>query len=95
MKLHANAALSLKGRRELCLRVVSGQRTVTEAAEAAEVSVRCARTIRPHFASRGRDLLLQRCLDSRRSRSTAALSGATRRQAAAALRRGCRARRAG
>jgi transposase InsO family protein len=43
MKLHANAALSLKGRRELCRRVVSGQRTVTEAAEAAEVSVRCAR----------------------------------------------------
>jgi hypothetical protein len=43
MKLHANAALSLKGRRELCLRVVSGERTLSEAAEAAEVSVRCAR----------------------------------------------------
>jgi transposase InsO family protein len=43
MKLHANAALSLKGRRELCRRVVEGERTVTEAAAAAEVSVRCAR----------------------------------------------------
>ena len=31
MKLHANAALSLKGRRELCRRVVTGQRTVSEA----------------------------------------------------------------
>jgi transposase InsO family protein len=43
MNLHANAALSLKGRRELCRRVVSGERTLSEAAEAAEVSVRCAR----------------------------------------------------
>jgi transposase len=43
MKLHANAALSLKGRRQLCRRVVDAQWTVSEAAEAAEVSVRCAR----------------------------------------------------
>src|SRR5690348_15874859 len=43
MKLHANAALSLKGRRELSRRVVSGERTLSEAAAAAEVSVRCAR----------------------------------------------------
>ena len=43
MNLHANAALSLKGRRELCRRVVEQQRTVSEAAAAAEVSVRCAR----------------------------------------------------
>ncbi len=43
MKLHANAALSLKGRRELCRRVVEGERTLSEAAEAAEVSVGCAR----------------------------------------------------
>ena len=40
MKLHANAALSLNGRRELCRRVVDRGRTVSEAAEAAEVSVR-------------------------------------------------------
>src|SRR4051812_50022757 len=43
MKLHANAALSLNKRRLLCRRVVVEGRTVTEAAAAAEVSVRCAR----------------------------------------------------
>ena len=43
MNLHANAALSLKGRRELCLSVVDRERAVTQAAEAAGVSVRCAR----------------------------------------------------
>jgi transposase InsO family protein len=43
MHLHANAALSLKGRRQLARCVVSGERTVTQAAEAAGVSVRCAR----------------------------------------------------
>ena len=43
MDLHANAALSLNKRRALCHRVVDEQRTVTEAAEAAEVSVSRAR----------------------------------------------------
>jgi transposase InsO family protein len=43
MKLHANAALSLNKRRMLCRRVVEEDWTVTKAAEAAEVSVRCAR----------------------------------------------------
>jgi transposase len=43
MKLHANAALSLKGRRRLCQRVVDQERTLAQAAEAARVSVRCAR----------------------------------------------------
>jgi transposase InsO family protein len=43
MNLHANAALSLKGRRELCRVVVERERTLTQAAEAAGVSVRCAR----------------------------------------------------
>ena len=43
MKLHANAALSLKGRRHLCQRVLEEGWTVTEAAAAAEVTVRCAR----------------------------------------------------
>jgi leucine-zipper of insertion element IS481 len=52
MKLHANAALSLKGRRELCRRVVSGERTLSEAAEAAEVSVRCALNGRPGIEPR-------------------------------------------
>jgi transposase InsO family protein len=43
MNLHANAALSLNRRRLLCERVVDEMWTVTKAAEAAEVSVRCAR----------------------------------------------------
>jgi transposase InsO family protein len=43
MKLHANAALSLNKRRLLCRRVVEQEWTLTRAAEAAEVSVRCAR----------------------------------------------------
>jgi transposase len=43
MNLHANAALSLKGRRALCQDVVVRERTVTEAALEAGVSVRCAR----------------------------------------------------
>ena len=43
MNLHANAALSLNKRRQLCERVVDEAWTVAKAAEAAEVSVRCAR----------------------------------------------------
>jgi transposase InsO family protein len=43
MNLHANAALSLNRRRHLCRRVVDERWTLTQAAEAAEVSVRCAR----------------------------------------------------
>src|SRR3954462_11545495 len=43
MKLHANAALSLRGRRLLCRRVLEQGWTLTQAAAAAEVSVRCAR----------------------------------------------------
>jgi transposase InsO family protein len=42
MNLHANAALSLNRRRQLCRRVVDERWTLTQAAEAAEVSVRCA-----------------------------------------------------
>ena len=42
MKLHANAALSLNKRRQLARRVVERGWTLTEAAAAAEVSVRCA-----------------------------------------------------
>jgi transposase InsO family protein len=43
MDLHANAALSWSGRRELARRVVEQGWTVRAAAEAAGVSVRCAR----------------------------------------------------
>jgi transposase InsO family protein len=51
MDLHANAALSWSGRRELARRVVEQGWTLTAAAEAAGVSVRCARK----WASRYRD----------------------------------------
>jgi transposase InsO family protein len=43
MKLHGNAALSWHGRRRLAVRVVSEGWTLKAAAEAAGVSVRCAR----------------------------------------------------
>jgi transposase InsO family protein len=43
MQLHANAALSVKKRMVLCRRVVEQAWTLTEAAAAAEVSVRTAR----------------------------------------------------
>jgi transposase InsO family protein len=43
MKLHRNAALSWQGRRRLAQEVVIGGRTLRAAAEAAGVSVRCAR----------------------------------------------------
>jgi len=43
MKLHANAALSWSGRRRLCEQVVVEGSTLAAAAEAAGVSVRCAR----------------------------------------------------
>jgi len=43
MDLHGNAALSWSGRRELARRVVDHGWTLTAAAEAAGVSVRCAR----------------------------------------------------
>ena len=43
MRLHGNAALSLKKRLVLCRRVVEHGWTLTQAAAAAEVSVRTAR----------------------------------------------------
>ena len=51
MDLHANAALSWSGRRELARRVVDQGWTIAAAAEAAGVSVRCARK----WVSRFRD----------------------------------------
>jgi len=42
MELHANAALSLKGRRQLAQRVVNDGWSLTSAAAAAEVSERTA-----------------------------------------------------
>ena len=60
MKLHANAALSLKGRRQLCRRVVDQGWAVTSAAEAAEVSVRCARKWVGRYRAEGELGLLDR-----------------------------------
>ena len=60
MKLHANAALSLKGRRQLCQRVLEEGWTVTEAAAAAEVSVRCARKWLGRYRTDGELGLLDR-----------------------------------
>src|SRR5512132_3177175 len=60
MKLHANAALSLKKRRVLCCRVVEQGWTLTKAAEAAEVSVRCARKWVGRYRAAGELGLLDR-----------------------------------
>jgi transposase InsO family protein len=60
MNLHANAALSLKKRRDLCARVVEQDWTVTKAAEAAEVSVRCARKWVARYCGEGDRGLLDR-----------------------------------
>jgi transposase InsO family protein len=60
MRLHANAALSLKGRRVLCRRVVDQGWTLTSAAEAAEVSVRCARKWVGRYRGEGELGLLDR-----------------------------------
>jgi len=69
MDLHANAALSWRGRRELAHRVVDLGWTLTAAAEAAGVSVRCARKWVSRY--RGGDLEL-------RDRSSAPLRVANR-----------------
>jgi transposase InsO family protein/transposase len=60
MKLHANAALSLNKRRLLCERVVEREWTLTKAAEAAEVSVRCARKWVVRYRAAGEVGLLDR-----------------------------------
>jgi transposase InsO family protein/transposase len=60
MKLHANAALSLNRRRVLVGRVVDEQWTLTKAAAAAEVSVRCARKWVARYRCEGEAGLLDR-----------------------------------
>ena len=60
MNLHANAALSLKKRRELCERVVEQGWKVSSAAAAAEVSERCARKWVGRYRSDGELGLLDR-----------------------------------
>jgi transposase InsO family protein len=84
MNLHANAALSLNKRRLLCRRVVVEGRTVTEAAAAAEVSVRCARKWVGRFLAEGERGLLDR---PSAPRSVANRTDERRVEAIAALRR--------
>jgi transposase len=60
MNLYANAALSLNRRRLLCRRVVDERLTVTKAAEAAEVGVRCARKWVGRYREEGELGLLDR-----------------------------------
>jgi transposase len=60
MNLHANAALSLNRRRQLCRRVVDEGWTLTKAAEAADVSVRCARKWVGRYRAEGELGLLDR-----------------------------------
>jgi hypothetical protein len=52
MRLHGNAALSWQGRRQLARRVVVEGWTLTRAAEAAGVRVRCARRWASRIGSR-------------------------------------------
>jgi transposase InsO family protein len=60
MKLHGNAALSLNRRRLLCSRVLEQGWSLTSAAAAAEVSVRCARKWVGRFRLEGELGLLDR-----------------------------------
>jgi transposase len=60
MNLHANAALSLNRRRQLCRRVLEERWTSTRAAAAAEVSVRCARKWVGRYRAEGELGLLDR-----------------------------------
>jgi transposase InsO family protein len=84
MKLHANAALSLKGRRQLCRRIVVEGWTLSEAAEAAEVSVRCARKWAARYRAYGELGLVDR---SSAPRSIPHRTSEQRVQVVAALRR--------
>ena len=84
MFLHANAALSLNRRRLLCERVVRDGWTVTRAAVAAEVSLRCARKWVGRYRREGEPGLLDRSSAPQR---VANRTPESRREAIAALRR--------
>jgi transposase InsO family protein len=66
MKIHANAALSWQGRRCLVRRVVDQEWTLAAAAEAAGVSVRCARKWVGRYRLEGEHGLLDRSSAPRR-----------------------------
>jgi transposase InsO family protein len=84
MKLHRNAALSLKKRELLCQRVVEQQWSLTQAAAAAEVSERTAGKWVGRFRADGELGLLDR---SSAPRSVANRTAEERIEAIAALRR--------
>ena len=84
MKLHANAALSWQGRRLLARRVVEQEWTLTAAAEAAGVSVRCARKWVGRYRIEGEQGLFDRSSAPRR---VANRTSAERVEAIATLRR--------
>ena len=84
MNLHANAALSLKGRKLLAARVVEEKWTLAEAAEAAEVSVRTAQKWSSRYRQEGDAGLLDRSSAARRVHNK---TPEARIQAIAALRR--------
>jgi transposase len=66
MKLHGNAALSWSGRRRLAARVVEQGWTLKAAAEAAGVSVRCARKWVTRYRAEGECGLTDRSSAPRR-----------------------------
>jgi transposase InsO family protein len=72
MDLHANAALSWSGRRELACRVVDQGWTLAAAAEAAGVSVRCARKWVGRYRAGDRQLLDRSSAPRRVANRTAA-----------------------
>ena len=74
MKLHRNAALSWNGRRLLVRRVLEDGWTLTAAAEAAGVSVRCARKWVCRFRLEGEDGLADRSSAPRRVANRTPLS---------------------
>src|SRR5438876_8050996 len=84
MRLHGNAALSWNGRRRLAERVVVEGWTLTAAAEAAGVSVRCARKWVGRFRLEGELGLYDRSSAPRR---VANRTGPDRFEAIARLRR--------
>jgi transposase InsO family protein len=84
MRLHANAALSVKKRLVLCRRVVEQGWTLTKAAAAGEVSVRTARKWVRRYRADGEAGLVDRCSAPRRQPTR---TDERRVQAIAALRR--------
>src|SRR6516164_10296886 len=72
MNLHGNAALSWSGRRELARRVVEQGWTLRAAAEAAGVSVRCARKWAGRYRAGDRRLLDRSSAPGRVANRTAA-----------------------